>query len=79
MKERSQRKDVLNYLREHQGLTQLEAYKVFPAPVTRLSAIICDLRKQGYDIESVDITGKNCYGRYDCVRYELNKERGDQR
>lgn len=74
MKTRNQRNDVLDYLKTHEGLTQLEAYKKFPAPITRLSAVICDLRKKGYDIESVDISGNNCYGRYDCVRYVLNRE-----
>lgn len=74
MKTRNQRTDVLNYLKTHKGLTQLEAYRDFPAPITRLSAVICDLRAKGYDIESVDISGTNCYGRYDCVRYVLHEE-----
>lgn len=77
MKTRNQRTDVLNYLRTHKGLTQLEAYREFPAPITRLSAVICDLRKKGYGIESVDISGTNCYGRYDCVRYVLEEDKNE--
>ena len=78
MKTRNQRTDVLEYLQNHESLSQLEAYKIFPAPITRLSAVICDLRKKGYDIESVDITGHNCYGRYDCVKYVLKGELKDE-
>ena len=69
---RSQRKDVLKYLKTHKrGLTQMDAYTKFPAPITRLSAVIYDLRKQGYDIESVDEMSKNCYGTIQYVRYVL--------
>lgn len=69
---RCQRKDVLRYLQTHKrGLTQMDAYVKFPAPITRLSAVIFDLRKQGWDIVSEDVEGKNCYGAYRCVRYVL--------
>ena len=69
---RNQRLDVLNYLKKHKrGLTQMDAYRVFPAPITRLSAVIFDLRKLGYKIESVEEIGKNCYGTIQYVRYVL--------
>ena len=71
---RNQRKDVLQYLKTHKrGLTQMDAYTKFPAPITRLSAVVFDLRKQ-YDIVSVDVEGKNCSGDYRCVRYVLKGE-----
>ena len=71
---RNQRKDVLQYLKTHKkGLTQMDAYVKFPAPITRLSAIIFDLRKAGWDITSERVDGENCYGEYRCVRYVLNK------
>ena len=69
---RSQRQDVLKYLKTHKrGITQMDAYTKFPAPITRLAAVIFDLRKLGYDIESIDEVGKNCYGTIQYVRYVL--------
>lgn len=68
---RNQRQDVLDYLRKHGTITQLEAYNKFQAPITRLSSVIYDLRKEGYVIESHNITGSNCYGTYSCCMYVL--------
>ena len=71
---RNLRKDVLQYLKKHKkGLTQMDAYVKFPAPITRLSAVIFDLRKT-HNIKSVDVEGKNCYGAYRCERYILDDE-----
>ena len=70
---KSQQRDVLKYLQERGSITQLDAYRVFDAPVTRLAAIICELRKKGYDIETVDCIGKNCYGTIRYARYELKE------
>lgn len=61
-KERDQQKDVLAYLQKYGTITQLDAYREFPAPITRLAAVICNLRKQGYDIETRDCVRSNCYG-----------------
>lgn len=74
MKQRNQRKDVLEYLQKHGSITQLDAYRKFPAPITRLSAVIYDLRKQGYNISSTDCIGKNCYGTNRFSKYTLEKE-----
>lgn len=73
MKTRNQRQDVLQWLIEHpaQGITQKEAYKVFSAPITRLSAVIFDLRKQGHNIVNIDEESHNCYGTNRYVRYRL--------
>jgi len=59
---RNQRKDVLEYLQKNGSITQIEAYREFEAPITRLAAVIHDLRKQGHDIETQDCATKNCYG-----------------
>ncbi len=74
---RNQQLDVLEYLRTHGSITQMEAYRVFPAPITRLAVAICELRKAGYIIETVDCIGKNCYGTTRYARYEL-KGRTDE-
>ena len=57
----SQTKDILNYMETHSSITSIEAINMFNA--TRLSAIIYNLRKYGYDIESKDCAVKNKYGR----------------
>ena len=68
---RSQRVDVLNYLKEHpEGITQMDAYRKFPAPITRLAAVIFDLRKH-HNIISMDCEGQNCYGHNSYVTYKL--------
>ena len=59
---RNQRKDVLEYLQRNGSITQIEAYREFEAPITRLASVIHDLRKAGHDIETRDCIGKNCYG-----------------
>lgn len=72
MKTRNQHDDVLQYLQEHSsGITQMDAYRKFEAPITRLAAIICDLREQGYNILSNQEKGSNCYGTNQYVRYTL--------
>ena len=72
---RNQRKDVLSYLKKHPkaGITQMDAYTKFPAPITRLAAVIFDLRKQGYNIERIDEVSKNCYGVSPYARYVLKQ------
>ena len=59
---RNQRKDVLEYLKKNGSITQMDAYRDFEAPITRLASVIHDLRKQGYDIETRDCMAINCYG-----------------
>ena len=66
---RNQRKDVLEYLQRNGSITQIEAYREFEAPITRLAAVIFDLRKAGYDIETRDCVGKNCYGTIQYAMY----------
>jgi hypothetical protein len=57
---------VLNYLRTYKkGISSIQAFEMFGA--TRISAIIYNLRRYGYNIESVWKESKNRYG--DKVRY----------
>ena len=57
---KGQRKAVKDYLWKGETLTSYEAFKLFGC--TRLSAIIFELRKSGYDIETFMIKRKNRYG-----------------
>lgn len=57
---RGQRAAVLEYLQNVGHITSMEAIEMFGA--TRLSAIIFDLRKLGYDIETKDMVTKNRFG-----------------
>ena len=52
--------EVLRHMEEHGSITSMEAIENFGA--TRLSAIIFNLRKRGYDIETVDTGGVDRYG-----------------
>lgn len=45
-------KQILKHLQNYQSITSWEAIQNYGA--TRLSSIIFNLRKKGYDIESVD-------------------------
>lgn len=56
----SQRADVLNHLRVFGSITSWEAIKEYGA--TRLSSIVYDLRKQGWNIGGEMIESKNRYG-----------------
>lgn len=59
---------VLEHLKTYGSITSLEAIEKFGA--TRLSAIIFNLRKRGYDISTIDIPFtdrfgiKSVYGKY---------------
>ena len=61
---------VLKYLQTHNGITSMEAFELFGA--TRLSAIIFNLRKYGFEIENIPMQGKNRYGdSVNFVKYHL--------
>ena len=57
---KGQRKAVLQHLVEVGELTSMTAFQLYGC--TRLAAIICDFRKMGYDIMTIDEDGKNRYG-----------------
>ena len=62
---RGQRRVVFNHLVEHGELTSMDAFKLYGC--TRLAAIVCDFRKMGYDILTVDEDWINRYGSH--VKY----------
>ena len=69
----TQMSDVLKYMLEGNRITSMQAIEMFGA--TRLSAIIFDLRKVGYNIKTHDIVSKNRYGKtVTFAEYELIKE-----
>lgn len=63
---------VLNHMKENGSITSLEAIELYGA--TRLSGIIFNLRKRGYDIDTQD---EGCIDRFGSAttygRYFLNE------
>lgn len=57
---KSQRTEVLKYLRQHKSITAEKAFERFG--VTRIGSVIADLRSQGVLIETVMIDSTNRYG-----------------
>ena len=51
---------VLDHLKKHGNITSLEAIDNYGA--TRLSAIIFNLRREGYSIETMSVKGVDRYG-----------------
>ena len=69
----SQLSDVLTYMKTVGPITSHQAIDMFGA--TRLSAIIYDIKKKGYNIESPLIPVKNRYGKTVYVSsYSLEKK-----
>lgn len=56
----TKRKLILAHLLKHKSITSLEAIEKYSA--TRLSAIIFNLRKQGYGIATKDVAMTDKYG-----------------
>lgn len=56
----SQEEMVLNHLKVYGEIEPLTAMREYA--VMRLSAVIYNLRKKGYNIETNDTTGKNRFG-----------------
>ena len=75
MEKTTQEKEVLDYLRKIGSITSWEAIVEFGA--TRLSAIIYNLRKKGYNIETNDIIVKNRYGNATVIAKYVLKEGGE--
>ena len=67
---------VLEHMREHGGITQLEATELFGA--TRLGAIVFNLRKRGHDIETVTMGMTDRYGHaVNYAKYVLKDDDGE--
>ena len=75
MEKTTQDKEVLDYLRKIGSITSWEAIVEFGA--TRLSAIIYNLRKKGYNIETNDVIVKNRYGNATVIAKYVLKEGGE--
>lgn len=75
MEKTTQEKEVLDYLRKIGSITSWEAIVEFGA--TRLSAIIYNLRKKGYNIETNDVIVKNRYGNATVIAKYVLKEGGE--
>ena len=69
----SQKTDVLAYLQNHPFITPDDALTEFRAPIHRLAAVIHVLRKEGYNIMTVERTFENEYGKGKYAEYRLVK------
>tara|TARA_R100001510_G_scaffold42216_1_gene38609 strand:- start:1744 stop:1968 length:225 start_codon:yes stop_codon:yes gene_type:complete len=69
MKKKSKTQKVLEHLYKFGSITTWEAITRYRA--TRLSAIIFNFRKKGYDIESIERKGRDGY----FVEYQLMEKR----
>lgn len=70
---RGSTKEVLKYLTENEYLTSMQAWEKWG--VTRLAAIIHNLRKAGYDIETVRVETTTRFGETtNYARYYLKGE-----
>lgn len=56
----TQKEKILNHLKEHGRITDLEAYRMYA--IRRLGARIYDLRADGYTITSETTKAKNRFG-----------------
>lgn len=67
---------VLDHMKEHGSITQMEAIELFGA--TRLSAIIFNLRRRGHEIETVTMGMTDRYGHaVNYARYTYHGKDGD--
>ena len=72
----SQRDDIIRHLVEQGSITAWEAIKEYGS--TRLSAIVYELRKKGWNIESEMVTTKNRYGNtVQFARYHFKSKPAD--
>ena len=70
---RGQRNAILNHLKSGKSITSKEAFELYG--ITRLSAIVHDLRIMGYPIHTFMIEGQTRFGdstKY--AKYMLGKE-----
>ncbi|MBR1445470.1 MAG: helix-turn-helix domain-containing protein [Alloprevotella sp.] len=56
----TQRQRVLEYMQEHGSITSMEAFRKLG--VTRLSAVIFDLKAQGHEFDTAKEKSKNRFG-----------------
>lgn len=73
----SQKQMVLDYIREFRSITPVDAFR--DLGVTRLAAVIFELKEDGHNIHTEREHGKNRYGqptRY--ARYSFGKGENDE-
>ena len=58
---KSQNTDVLNHLKKHKEISPMEAFEKFG--ITRLAAVVHELRHSGYNIETVMVESRTRYNR----------------
>lgn len=57
---KTQREAILYHLNNFDCCTSYEVWQKYK--ITRLASIICNLRKEGYNIETMDVKFKNIFG-----------------
>lgn len=68
----SQKSMVVDYMEESGSITPIDAFR--DLGITRLSAIVFNLKEEGHDIDKVIETGKNRFGnRTRYARYSFGK------
>lgn len=73
----SQKSMVIDYMEEFGSITPIDAFR--DLGITRLSAIVFNLKEEGHDIDKVIETGKNRFGnrtryaRYSFWKGEINE------
>lgn len=55
------KKAVLQYLKDFGSVISMEAFR--DLGITRLAAVIYDLKRDGFDIKSEEVVSKNRYGK----------------
>lgn len=70
---RGSSKAILDYLKTHEYLTSMQAWEMWG--VTRLAGIIHQLRKGGYNIETVEVLTTTRFG--EVTRYARYYLRGE--
>ena len=65
--------EAIMYHLKHKGpLSQMEATELYGS--TRLSGLIFSKKKQGHKFRTIDVGGKDRYGKtFSCVKYQLIK------
>lgn len=72
-----QKKTVPDYIREFGGITPIDAFR--DLGITRLPAVVFNLREEGHDIEKSIETGENRFGnRMRYARYGFGKGETDE-
>lgn len=68
-----QKSRVLDFIRTHGKITSLDAFATLG--ITRLSARIFDLRKDGHNIKTRDVESDGVYGRTTYAEYYISRGR----